>query len=762
MPKVPTEEQYRQQSLSSIRYTDNMTSQNSIRRYNRLMELLLTHAPLPYILNELVLFIEKEKPGIIGSILLLSDDKNHLIEGSAPNLPDFYNQAIDGMAIGIKAGSCGTSAYLGKRVIVADIESHEYWTDFKAVALQAGLKACWSEPIIGSENSVLGTFAMYYKSVKVPDDSDISLILEAARLAGIAIERTRAEKHQQLTNNIFDNLPYAIAITDCNFQILQTNTAFERITGYSFNDIEGLEAFMLMAPGKSSEYYREELSALDETSSRKEEITSQRKNGEDFLIEQTITVLRDSSGKIDRYIWLFDDISERKQAESVIHHQANYDLLTDLPNRNFLLERLNWAIRLCKRSQSKFGLLVLDLDHFKEINDSLGHELGDKLLIHAAERLKSHIKGSDTISRLGGDEFAIMIPTLADRKNLEVIAKGVIQDIGKPYNLIDQENLSYTTASVGIAVYPDDGDTIEALFRSADQAMYSAKEQGRNCYCFFTQGLQQKADSQAKLHQDLKVALKEDQLELYYQPILNLETNQLDKAECLIRWNHPERGIISPGLFIPIAEKTGIIKELGCWIRDQACSQVKQLINNGLNIRLSVNVSRLEFWSGELVSSFLDNMEKYSVIADFLTVEITESLFLKNQKEMTLALSNLRTLGVKISIDDFGTGYSSLSYLGNFPLDELKIDRSFINGIEGEERKQSLVEAIITLSHKLGMKVVAEGIETKGQFELLKSKGCDYAQGFYYAKPMPAKAFTEFATQHWIEANSKYAKPQKD
>jgi len=740
-------------------YTENLTNRNSIKRYNRILGLLLTHKPLQCILDELIELIEQERPGSICSILLLSEDKQHLLKGAAPNLPDFYIEATDGVAIGLGVGSCGTSAYLGERVIVSDIASHEYWSDFKALALQANLHACWSEPVFNANKEVLGTFAIYYHEIRSPDKSDEALIEEAAKLASFAIEREKTEKAQQLTASIYDNLPYAIAITNPDFQILSTNPSFERITGYSLNEIEGLEPFMLMSPNKSSEHYRQELCQLAKNQSKKESIISQKKNGEEYFIEQTITVLRDQLGNIEKYIWLFDDVTERKQAQQIIQHQANYDLLTDLPNRNLLQERLIWAMKLCERNDSSFGLIMLDLDYFKEINDALGHELGDRLLVEVAQRLKGLIQDTDTIARLGGDEFAIVIPSITEVGDLEIMAQKIIEELSKPYLLPEKEKQSYITASVGISVYPNDGITLEQLYRAADQAMYAAKERGRNCFNFFTKGLQQEADSYAQIHNELKHALQHNELELHYQPILNMRTNVLDKAECLIRWNHPEKGMISPAQFIPIAEKSGLIKELGVWIREEACKQIKRCISDGLKIRFSVNVSSLEFWSGELVNSILQSMETHSVVADYLTVEITESLFMKNQEEIILALSNLRTLGVRISIDDFGTGYSSLAYLGSFPLDELKIDRSFVDGLEGEERKQSLVNAMITLSHKLGMKVVAEGIETKSQKDLLKANGCDYCQGYLFSKPLNSEDFTNFAIKHWIKANPEYVPP---
>jgi len=416
-------------------------------------------------------------------------------------------------------------------------------------------------------------------------------------------------------------------------------------------------------------------------------------------------------------------------------------------------------MKLCERNNSSFGLIMLDLDYFKEINDSLGHELGDQLLVEVAQRLKRLTQDTDTIARLGGDEFAIVIPSITDVGDLEIMAQKLTEELSRPYLLPGKEKQSYITASIGISVYPNDGDTLEQLYRAADQAMYAAKERGRNCFNFFTKGLQQEADSYAQMHNELKHALENNELELHYQPILNMKTNMLDKAECLIRWNHPEKGMISPAQFIPVAEKSGLIKELGVWIREEACKQIKRCMTDGLKIRFSVNVSSLEFWSGELVSSILQSMQNHSVLADYLTVEITESLFMKNQEEIILALSNLRTLGVRISIDDFGTGYSSLAYLGSFPLDELKIDRSFVDGLEGEERKQSLVNAMITLSHKLGMKVVAEGIETQSQKNLLEANGCDYCQGYLFSKPLNAEDFTNFAIKHWIKANPEFVPP---
>lgn len=723
----------------------------TVKRYNRILEMLVTHEPLTDILHALVHLIEDAEPTTTASILLLSEDKEHLIAGAAPNLPKFYNEAIHGVAIGLGVGSCGTAAFLGERVIVEDIATHPYWSDFKALALEAGLKACWSEPILNSEGQVLGTFAMYYGEPRTPNDSDLQLILEAARLAGLAIERTNDHKQQKTSNSIFDHLPYAIAIMDQNLQILSTNPAFEQITGYTEDEVVSLEPFMLMDANKTSDIYRYELSQLDEFDTYQEELINQKKGGSSYYLQQTVSILRDEEGDISRFIWLFDDISERKQAEKLIEYQANFDLLTGLPNRNNLQRNISNCIRAYDAKKTPFALMIINLDYFKEVNDSLGHQMGDEILKQVAERLqKLERKGSKAVS-LGGDEFAILISEFYDCDELIDLATKVGASLSESYNQEHHNSISYITASIGISQFPKDGETIEDLFSSADQAMYAAKDSGRDCYSFYTQGLKEQAELKARIHRDLIVAIANDELDLFYQPILNFETSEVDKVECLIRWFHPELGFIPPDQFIPIAEKSGLIAELGEWIRDQACKQAKITSDAGFKVRFSVNVSTLEFWTGDLLQSFMNALCKYDLTADVLTLEITESLFMKNQQEIIQILGSLRTLGIRISIDDFGTGYSSLAYLGTFPLDELKIDRSFVDGIEAEERKQALVDTMIVLSQKLGMKVVAEGIETKHQLDMLKSKGCDYMQGYYFAKPMNAQDFMAFLQSHQVQ-----------
>ena len=712
----------------------------SIRRYNRVLELVLNKAPLKAILTELCQLIEHAKPDTLASVLLLSDDGKRLQAGAAPHLPEHYSQAIDGALIGDQAGSCGTAAYRGERVIVEDIDTHPYWKDYRELAASAGLRACWSEPILDGQHRLIGTFAMYYRVPRTPEPEDLAIILEAARLASLAIERSRASQQERLTALIVDHLAYGLIVTDADLNILSVNPAYTRITGYSAEESLGQCVLMLLPNAHDRHDLSLALPEVEDGHGWKGEIAGRHKNGDPCVLELTVSVLRDAHGEPERYIALFNDISERKRAEDLIHYQANYDLLTGLPNRNLLYDRLAWCIYQARRDNRRFGLMLMDLDYFKEVNDTHGHDRGDELLIQVAHRLRQHVRASDTLARLGGDEFALVIPHVQDADTLARIARQLLNTLSTTFQLQGGIECRIST-SLGIAIYPDDGQSIEQLVKSADQAMYAAKQAGRSAFVQFNEHIRQAAEEQAALHRDLRTAIEADQLRVYYQPIVDPLSGQVAKAEALVRWLHPQRGFVPPEHFIPIAEKTDLIRQLGQWVREQAFRQVAQWHRAGHRLRLAVNVSTVEFHQAELANTLLATLDASGLPATQLTVEVTESLLMRNPADVMAALSGLRGRGIRIAIDDFGTGYSSLSYLASFPIDELKIDRSFVSGFSQDPTKQTLVDAMISLGHSLGLTVVAEGVENSEEWQALVDRGCDYVQGYALGRPLCAEDF---------------------
>lgn len=450
----------------------------------------------------------------------------------------------------------------------------------------------------------------------------------------------------------------------------------------------------------------------------------------------------DESGFLNHHLALFTDITEQKKADKTIFNQANYDPLTKLPNRFFFQHKLQDEIYKSNRSSLPLALLFIDLDNFKQVNDTNGHDVGDKLLIEAARRITGAVRDTDTVSRLGGDEYTIILTNLEDLHVTERITQKILDALQEPF-LIDNYQL-YISASIGITINPDDARDVTSMLKYADQAMYKAKEKGRNCYSYFTQSMQDDALRRETLTKALRNAIENKQLVVHYQPIINCQNGKIDKAEALLRWNHPTLGSISPTDFIPIAEESGLITEIGNWVFEQVTNQLTSWTQNyNKDFQISINKSPAQFQSEAGTLSWENRLANLGLSGKNIAIEITEGLLLENDSKVEKQLLQYRDAGIQVSIDDFGTGYSSLAYLNKFDIDYLKIDRSFIKNITTESNALSLSEAIIVMAHKLGLKVVAEGVETEQQFQLLKKAGCDFLQGYLFSKAIPATEFEQ-------------------
>jgi diguanylate cyclase (GGDEF)-like protein len=467
------------------------------------------------------------------------------------------------------------------------------------------------------------------------------------------------------------------------------------------------------------------------------------KMGEDLIpVDFQISPIRDTNGNIVGLLPTAVDITDRKLIEVEISKQANFDELTGLPNRRLFNDRLEQAIKKSKRDKSLTALLLVDLDRFKEINDASGHGVGDILLVEAASRILLCVRDYDTVARLGGDEFTVILSSLDDYSDISRIAQSIIDSISRPYLIQGRE--MFVSASIGIALNPDDADNAADLIKSADQAMYQAKNDGRSRYHFFTKVMQETADLKARLTSDLRRALTEGQLEVYYQPIIDLGTRRVEKAEALLRWKHPKLGFISPTIFIPLAEDTGIIHDIGYWVFMQASRQVKKLRSSlGRDFQISVNKSPIQFFTPGS-NHWADQLATMGILDGSISIEITEGLLMNNDSGITASLLKYHDAGIQVAIDDFGTGYSALSYLKKFDFDYLKIDKSFTRNLEHEAPDFALCEAIVVMAHKLGLKVIAEGVETEQQRDLLTQIGCDYGQGYLFSRPLPVDDFEEF------------------
>ncbi|MEW8017102.1 MAG: EAL domain-containing protein [Candidatus Thiodiazotropha endolucinida] len=546
-----------------------------------------------------------------------------------------------------------------------------------------------------------------------------------------------AEEKLRLADRAFQNTAEGITVTDASGNIVSTNPAFEAITGYSHEEVLGQNPRVLKSGHHPDTFYNEMWDTLLLTGHWRGEIWNRRKNGDAYPEWLTISAVKDGNDETTHYVGVFTDISQIKEAQDQINFLAHHDALTRLPNRALFRERFDHALMHARRENTSIALLFLDLDRFKTVNDTLGHPVGDQVLLEVSKRMNQIIRASDTLARLGGDEFVLLLEEQTDAQHAAVVARKLIDLFSRP--MIIGEHELVVTASIGITLYPNDGDDSDKLIRHADRAMYEAKQQGRNTYRFFTQALTEGALERLMMENDLRRAVARNELILHYQPIVNLETRQLQGIEALVRWQHPEQGLIAPGLFIELAEEIGIIGEIGQWVLRAACSQLARWDRDGFKVpRISVNLSVQQIDREGLITMVSEELNSSGLSPERLELEVTESMLIRNPELSRTVLSELRTLGVKFAIDDFGTGYSSLAYLKLLPLDHLKIDQSFVRDIGKDANDETIVRAIIAMSKSLGLESVAEGVEEAHQARFLQQAGSDLAQGYLYSRPLPA------------------------
>lgn len=707
---------------------------------NHVLDLVAHNAPLKSILAYLVRGVEEENPECFCSILLVDKSKQHLKNYVAPSLPAGYSAAIEDLEIGPNIGSCGTAAFEGRPVYVENIQTDPRWEDYKVLAAKYGLASCWSVPIIVDHNDVAGTFGIYHKTPKTPSAADIEQLEYLANLARIAIERHRTAEELRLSDSIFKNTSEAMLVLDINGMIIATNPAFTKISGYSSAEVIGRHPVTFGSPRHDRDFYDAIRKDLEEKGSWRGEICGIKKTGEEYINWVTVNTTNDDKGRPFRRVVLFSDITEKKRHEERIWYEANYDALTHLPNRRLFQERLQQEVFRANRLGTKVILLYLDLDGFKEVNDAMGHQGGDQLLIEVARRLNEVIRVTDCTSRLGGDEFTVTLVDVHEYQTAIKVATSILELLQAPI-MIDT-HATYISASIGVTVYPDDAADAASLIKNADQAMYEAKKLGRNQYSFYTQEMQYVANRRTEQKRELRNALLNNEFEIYYQPVIDLKTGNVTKAEALIRWQHRTMGMVSPAEFIPLAEQTGLIHEIGSWVLIESLAQVlKWRTRFHPEFQISVNLSPIQFKNTAYFDRWFNLLASAANTSNCLCVEITEGVLLDASQKTAKQLLRFREAGIEVAIDDFGTGYSSLAYIKRIEVDYLKIDRSFITNIAAESNDFPLVEAIIMMSHKLGLKVIAEGVETEAQLALLNSMGCDYIQGYFYSKPLPQAAF---------------------
>jgi diguanylate cyclase (GGDEF)-like protein/PAS domain S-box-containing protein len=583
--------------------------------------------------------------------------------------------------------------------------------------------------------------------------------LEGAVITALNITELKVrEMRLRLSSKVFDNCSEAIFITDQQGNIQEVNDAFCEITGYERSEVIGQNTRLLKSNMHEQAFYTRMWQALLEQGAWRGEIWDRRKNGELCPMLASIDAVYDEQGRLTHYVAVCTDISQQKQTEQKLQQLAYYDVLTLLPNRVLFKDRLEHDIRVAQRNRARLAVFFLDLDHFKNVNDTLGHWVGDYLLKIIANRIQSCLRDLDTVSRLGGDEFTIVLTGLAGIADATELAQRVIDEVQKPIEIAD--HVIYVGASIGIAVFPDDGDDFYTLTKHADTAMYAAKAKGRGQFQYFEAGMNETAHQRLLLENALRLAIEQEDFQLYYQLKLGGSSDRIAGAEALIRWKRPGFGIMPPDRFISVAEETGLIIPLGAWILKTACLQAKAWKDRIAGFRMAINLSPRQLLDGDFIPVLDQVLAETGTDPEWIELEVTESLVMHDIEKACERLCQIRDRGIRIAMDDFGTGYSSLSYLQKLPLQVLKIDRSFVQAYTGDpaSSEATFIKTIIALGHSLNMTVVAEGVENESQLAVLKAHGCDEFQGYYFSPPLPADEFERL----WLDPDKPSADLGKD
>jgi diguanylate cyclase (GGDEF)-like protein/PAS domain S-box-containing protein len=553
-------------------------------------------------------------------------------------------------------------------------------------------------------------------------------------------ERKRTAEALSQAAAVFENTSEGAMITDTEQRIVAVNRAFGEITGYTQQEAVGMTSQFLYVKERDEPLFTDMTNSVRRNGQWRGELWQQRKNGDNFPVWLSISTINDDRGQVAYYVSLFSDITSLKESQEKLERLAHHDALTGLPNRLLFHVRLEHALERARREHNRVAILCLDLDHFKNINDSLGHPAGDHLLQAVTQRLLHAVREEDTVARLGGDEFSLLLEQLREPQDAALVAEKLLKVLAKPFSLEAQE--SYITGSIGISLFPDDGQDSTTLLKNADSALYQAKDHGRNNYRFYTKALTRAAFKRLELESNLRRAVERDEFILFYQPQVDLRDGRVVGAEALLRWCHPDLGLVLPTEFIPMTESTGLIVTLGEWVLHNACAQAKAWQDQGLpGIRIAVNLSSVQISRGEILQTVERVLRDTGLDARYMELEITEGLIMQQSQHTDRTLDDLTAMGVKLAIDDFGTGYSSLTYLKRLPLHRLKIDKSFVREISADAEDRAIIRAVIALGNSLNLMVVAEGVENEIQREFLSSNGCDEAQGYFYGAPLPADDF---------------------
>jgi diguanylate cyclase (GGDEF)-like protein/PAS domain S-box-containing protein len=604
-------------------------------------------------------------------------------------------------------------------------------------------------PLINREQSTVDANGVrrWHLTTKVPVRGSGEEIFGLIGINRDITERRRAEEQVRIAASALENTAEGVMICDAARRIISVNKAFTLITGYAPQEVVDQEPGLMRSAKHDDQFYEQVWGQVAAIGHWQGEVWRRRKNGETYPEWRSISAVKDDTGATTNYVMVFTDVSRFKEDEARLEFLAHHDALTGLPNRSLFRDRCQEALLRARRGESRLGLMFIDLDHFKQINDSLGHDVGDQLLQSATERLRECVRETDTVARLGGDEFTILLDDLKESQDAGRIADKLLAALARPFVLGGRE--LFITASAGISFYPSDGDDVQTLLKNADAAMYRAKALGRNTYQFFAAEMNAQVSEMLMMTNSLRVALEHNEFVLHYQPIIDLASGRINALEALLRWKHPELGLVPPDRFISLAENTGLIVPIGEWALKNACTQMRVWQRQGVGPqRMAVNLSVRQFKQKELVQRIAAVLQETGLASHYLELEITESMVMEDPTAAERVLDRLHEMGIHLAVDDFGTGYSSLSYLKRFPIDFLKIDRSFVHDIPQDQNDAAIARAIIALARSLELRVVAEGVETEAQRAFLKAEGCQEAQGYLLGRPIDAEAMGLFLQAH--------------
>ncbi len=650
-------------------------------------------------------------------------------------------------------GLSGTTIRSGEITCVNDFLNDRIGKPWRDVAVKFGYGSSIALPLKDENQHCFGVLNIYSTEMNAFTQDEQRLLSGLAEDLSFGIvtlrrriEHDKAEEQMRIAATAFE-AQEGIIITDAKMRILRVNAAFSEITGYSSEEVVGATPNMLKSDRHDDDYFQHMWDSISQKGAWQDEIWNRRKNGQVYPVWLNITAVQKDSGEVTHYVGTMTDITERKAAEAEIEHLAYHDPLTLLPNRRLLLDRLELALSAADRSHSSGALLYIDLDNFKVLNDTRGHDAGDQLLIEAAQRLLTCVRKEDTLARFGGDEFMIMLTdqgesSLQASEKIGSVGERVLEVLGQPYTI--DEQIQHITPSIGVTLFEGTQSSVQELLKQADIAMYQAKNGGRNTLRYFDPEIQSSLDEHAALEIALRHGIEDQQFFLHYQAQVDNERGIIG-AEVLIRWNHPQRGLVPPDQFIPLAEETGLILSIGQWVLETACKQLKIWSQDAhtSELQLAVNVSQYQFQQADFVDQVSQVLEQTQAPPRYLKIELTESLLINDIEDSIKKMHALKALGVEFSLDDFGTGYSSLSYLTRLPLEQLKIDQSFINHLAENADDAVVTQTIITMAQSLGLSVIAEGVETEAQRQFLEQHGCTTYQGYLFSKPVTLPEFEE-------------------